>query len=217
MRRIFTRPLPPRPMLRMKAGKIRIGYLSGEFREQATAILMAGLYERHDRTRFEIIAIDNGSADQSPMSTRLETAFDHCDRHRRADDGEAAEKIRAAGIDILVNLNGYFGEHRMGVFAQRPAPVQVNYLGFPGTLGAPYMDYIIADRIVIPEDESNCYDERSYSLPDCYQVNDNRGRDNRTQTARRKPGLPAARFRLLQFQPELQADAGQSSQAGCAF
>ncbi|MBW8709068.1 MAG: hypothetical protein JF627_07405 [Alphaproteobacteria bacterium] len=154
--RIFARTMhppvaapSPGPAARKAGGRIRLGYLSGEFREQATAILMAGLYERHDRSRFEVIALDNGSADASAMSARLKKAFDQWIDSGPLDDVAAAERIRAARIDILVNLNGWFGKPRMGVFAQRPAPVQVNYLGFPGTLGAPYIDYIIADRTVM--------------------------------------------------------------------
>jgi predicted O-linked N-acetylglucosamine transferase (SPINDLY family) len=175
---------------RVSGEKIRLGYLSGEFRDQATAVLMAGLYERHDRARFELVAIDNGSADQSAMSARLKHTFDQWIDIGAMTDAEAAKKIRAAGIDILVNLNGWFGKHRTGVFAQRPAPVQVNYLGFPGTLGAPYMDYIIADRVVIPEDQQRFYEEAVVTLPGCYQVNDDRGREIAPKPTRLEAGLP---------------------------
>ena len=122
---------PHDPASRKGRKKIRIGYLSGEFRQQATAILMAGLYERHDRDRFEIIALDAGVNDGSEMRTRLEKAFDRWIDIDKLSDAEAAQAIRAAQVDILVSLNGYFGEARMGVFAHRAAPVQVNYLGFP--------------------------------------------------------------------------------------
>lgn len=187
------------PAARKGNNKIRLGYLSGEFRDQATAILMAGLYERHDRSRFEVIAVDNGSADTSPMSARLKQAFD-----RWVDIGDlqtvrAAEKIRAAGIDILVNLNGYFGKLRMDVFAQRPAPLQVNYLGFPGTMGAPTIDYIIADRIVIPPGEEQFYDEQVVTLPGCYQVNDDKGRPMAARPTRAQAGLPEQGFVFCNF------------------
>lgn len=154
--------------------RIRIGYLSGEFREQATAYLMAGLYELHDRQKFEIVAIDNGGGDGSPMRRRLEAAFDRLIYINRMSDAQAAARIRAEEIDILVNLNGYFGAPRMGVFARRSAPIQVNWLGFPATLGAPYIDYIIADRIVIPEKDRRFYDEQPVWLPHSYQVNDHK-------------------------------------------
>jgi len=187
------------PATRREARKIRLGYLSGEFRDQATAILMAGLYERHDRNRFEVIALDNGSADASALSARLKQAFDQWIDIGDLRDVEAAEKIRAAGIDILVNLNGYFGKLRMGVFAQRPSPLQVNYLGFPGTMGAPYIDYIIADRVVIPQGEEQFYDEQVVTLPGCYQVNDDRGRPIAAQPTRAQAGLPSRGFVFCNF------------------
>ncbi len=187
------------PASRKGHRKIRLGYLSGELREQATAILMAGLYERHDRERFEIIAIDNGSADASAMTARLKKAFDQWIEIGAMTDAQAAATIRGAEIDILVNLNGYFGKHRMGVFAQRPAPVQVNYLGFPGTLGAPYMDYLIADRVVIPEGEARFYDEQVVTLPGSYQVNDDRGRPIAAPPSRRDAGLPESGFVFCNF------------------
>ena len=154
--------------------KIRIGYLCGEFREQATSFLMAGVYEQHDRARFHVSAYDNGWGDNSALRRRLEKAFDSFTDISGLSDQKAAEKIAAAEIDILVNLNGYFGNHRMGVFARRPAPVQVNYLGFPATLGVPYMDYILADEIVIPDTERQFYDEQVAWLPVSYQANDAR-------------------------------------------
>ena len=176
---------------RRNAAKIRIGYVSGEFRQQATQILMAGLYEAHDKSRFELIALDNGINDHSPMRARLEKSFDQwIDISGLSDEGAAA-RIRAERIDILVNLNGYFGKLRMGVFARRPAPVQVNYLGFPATLGASYIDYIIADRIVIPQDEQRFYDEKVVTLPGSYQANDNKGRVLAPTPSRAEAGLPA--------------------------
>jgi predicted O-linked N-acetylglucosamine transferase (SPINDLY family) len=182
--------LEEQPSFRPSHDKIRIGYVSGEFREQATAYLMAGLYERHDRSRFEVIAIDNSSGGGSAMRRRLEEAFDKILTINQMSDTEAAAAIRAAEIDILVNLNGYFGAPRMGIFARRAAPIQVNYLGFPGTLGAPYMDYIIADRIVIPEDEQRFYDEQVVYLPHSYQVNDDRRRIASQAPSRAALGLP---------------------------
>ncbi len=190
---------PHDPASRARRAKIRLGYLSGEFREQATAILMAGLYERHDRSCFEVIAIDNGSADSSAMSGRLKQAFDRWIDIGALADAQAAAKIRAAEIDILVNLNGWFGKHRMGVFARRAAPVQVNYLGFPGTLGAPYMDYIIADRVVIPEDQERFYDEAVVTLPSSYQANDDRGRAIAQRPTRAEAGLPERGFVFCNF------------------
>jgi predicted O-linked N-acetylglucosamine transferase (SPINDLY family) len=183
----------PRPQ-----GRIRIGYLSADFREQATAYLMAGVYDAHDRGDFEIVAFDNGFDDASPMRARLEKAFDRIVPIAGLSDAQAADAVRAAGIDILVNLNGYFGKPRMGVFARRPAPVQVNYLGFPATLGAPYMDYIIADRTVIPADERRFYDEAVVWLPDSYQANDDR-RVRPAPIGRAEAGLPDGAFVFCNF------------------
>jgi protein O-GlcNAc transferase len=179
--------------------RIRIGYLSGEFREQATAYLMAGLYELHDREKFEIIAVDNGGGDGSPMRRRLEAAFDRLIYINQMSDAQAAGRIRSEEIDILVNLNGYFGTPRMGVFARRAAPIQVNYLGFPATLGAPYMDYIIADRIVIPEEERRFYDEQVVWLPASYQVNDSKRAIAPMLPGRAALGLPEKGFVFCNF------------------
>jgi len=185
----------PRPTRK----KIRVGYVSGEFRAQATQYLAAGLYERHDRADFEIIAFDNGQSDGSAMRQRLDAAFDRVIDIFPLTDREAAGKILSEGIDIAVNLNGYFGKQRMGVFALRPAPIQVNYLGFPGTLGAPYIDYILADRIVIPDEERRFYSEQVVWLPDCYQVNDDKRIAAGTPPPRAAEGLPEKAFVFCNF------------------
>jgi predicted O-linked N-acetylglucosamine transferase (SPINDLY family) len=187
------------PALRKDHKKIRIGYVSGEFRDQATAILMAGLYEQHDREKFEVIAIDNTGDASDAMRTRLEKAFDHMIDISALSDEAAAERIRAEEIDILVNLNGYFGKPRMGVFARRPAPIQVNYLGFPATLGASYIDYILADGIVIPPGEETFYDEQVVRLPGSYQANDNKGRAIAATPPRVEAGLPSKGFVFANF------------------
>jgi protein O-GlcNAc transferase len=179
--------------------KIRIGYMSGEFREQATAYLAAGLYELHDKDQFDIVALDTGTDDGSPMRKRLEAAFSKMIKLSHDSDKGAAEKIAAEEIDILVNLNGYFGDGRMGICAHRPAPIQVNYLGFPATLGADYIDYIIADRVVIPENERDCYSEKIVTLPHTYQVNDNRRAVPEAGATRGEHGLPDGAFVFCNF------------------
>jgi len=190
---------PHDPAKRKNRQKIRLGYLSGEFRQQATAVLMAGLYERHDRDKFEIVAVNAGGDDGSRMRSRLVKAFDRWLDIGKLSDQEAADVIREAEIDILVSLNGYFGEVRMGVFARRPAPIQVNYLGFPGTLGMPYIDYIIADKVVIPKDEQRFYDENVVYLPDSYQANDDKGREIAATPSRAEAGLPSGGFVFCNF------------------
>jgi predicted O-linked N-acetylglucosamine transferase (SPINDLY family) len=194
---IFTNHhFPPAPPLagpaRRAHEKIRLGYVAGEFREHATSWLMAGLFESHDREKFELVAFDNGWDDGSPMRARLDAAFGKIVDISRLSNRAAAEKILAEEIDILVNLNGYVGLHRTGVFAQRPAPIQVNYLGSPGTMGASYMDYIIADRILIPENDEQFYTEKTVCLPDSYQVNDSSRAVPGGGPGRAACGLPAS-------------------------
>ena len=179
--------------------KIRIGYMSGEFREQATAYLTAGLYELHDKDEFDIVAIDAGYDDGGPMRKRLEAAFSKVIKVSLDSDKIAAERIAAEEIDILVNMNGYFGDLRMGICAHRPAPVQVNYLGFPATLGASYIDYIIADRVVVPENERDCYAEKIVYLPHTYQANDCRRAAPEAGTSRAEHGLPDRSFVFCNF------------------
>jgi protein O-GlcNAc transferase len=179
--------------------KIRVGYMSGEFREQATAYLAVGLYELHDKDQFDIIALDTGTDDGSPMRKRLEVAFSKMIKLSDESDKGAAEIIAAEEIDILVNLNGYFGDQRMGICTHRPAPIQVNYLGFPATLGADYIDYIIADRVVVPENERDCYSEKIVTLPHTYQVNDNRRAAPEAGATRAEHGLPQDAFVFCNF------------------
>ncbi len=179
-------------------GKIRLGYLCGEFRAQATMYLAAGLFEHHDRSRFEVTGFDNSREDGSAMRQRVIDAFDKFVPIQALSDREAAHLIAGDEIDILVNLNGYFGALRMGVFAHRPAPLQVNYLGFPGSLGADYMDYILADAEVIPEDEAQFYSEKVVRLPGSYQINDGK-RSRPAPDTRSAHGLKETDFVFCHF------------------
>jgi predicted O-linked N-acetylglucosamine transferase (SPINDLY family) len=179
--------------------KIRIGYVSGEFRQHATSVLMARLFELHDKNRFELFAFDNGIDDGSELRQRINAAFDRIIDIRRLSDVKAASEIKRNEIDILINLNGFPGEARNGVFGYRPAPIQVNYIGFAGTLGADYMDYIVADRYVIPADEMDCYVEKIAYLPDTYQVNDSRRRIADRAPMRSEVMLPEDGFVFCSF------------------
>jgi protein O-GlcNAc transferase len=174
--------------------KIRVGYLSGEFRDQATSHLIVGVLEQHDRSRFEIFGFDNGWNDRSDIRGRIEASCLEMIDINRLSDEAAAAAVRDRQIPILVNLNGYFGEERTGVFAERAAPLQVNYLGFPGTLGAPYMDYIIADRCVIPPGHEDFYEEKVVYLPECYQANDDKKEIAPRIFSRAECGLPQQGF-----------------------
>lgn len=185
-------PLARAPLEEHK--KIRIGYMSGEFKLQATLVLLIQLIELHDRSVFEVFAFDNGSADGSVYRQRIERAVDEIVSIAGCTDEEALQLIRDREIDILVNLNGFSGRARTSLFSLRPAPVQVNFLGFPGTLGVPYMDYLIADPIVIPEADRCYYDEAIVYLPDSYQPNDDRRAIADDAMSRRACGLPESAF-----------------------
>lgn len=190
---------PPRPELAQPpvigfGPKIRVGYVSGEFRQQATSILLTQVLELHDRSRFEVVAFDNGWDDGSPLRRRIEAAVDALVPIRGLPHLAAAQAVRERGIDILVNLNGHFGQARSHLFALRPAPIQVNYLGFPGTIGAPYIDYLIADHTVIPEAQRAHYVEKIAYLPDCYQPNDATRQIAATPARRSEIGLPDDAF-----------------------
>ena len=155
---------------------------------------MAELFELHTRERFEIIALDNGWDDGSEVRRRINASFGEIVDISRMGDREAAAAVRAREIDILVSLNGYFGDERQGVFAYRPSPIQVNYLGFPGTLGTDYIDYLIADATVIPESSQPYYREKIAYLLDTYQVNDRKRAIADRTFSREELGLPPSAF-----------------------
>jgi predicted O-linked N-acetylglucosamine transferase (SPINDLY family) len=152
--------------------RIRVAYLSADFHSHATAALMAGVFERHDKRRFEVHAISYGRDDSSPMRRRLVSAFEHFHDMRAASDADTARLLRNLEIDIAVDLKGYTEEARPGILAHRVAPVQAHYLGFPGSLGAGYIDYLIADAVTIPGEHRSYYSEKIVTLPGSYQCND---------------------------------------------
>ena len=150
--------------------RLRIAYVSADFREHPVAYLMAGLFEHHDRTRFETLAISLRN-DSSEMQKRLRGAFDQFLDVSAMSDRAVADLMQAKEIDIAVDLMGYTLHSRPGILGYRPAPIQINYLGHPGTMGADHIDYIIADEFVIPEDQQPYYQEKVIYMPDCFQVN----------------------------------------------
>lgn len=152
--------------------RIRLAYLSADFHDHATAFLMAELFETHDRDLFECNAVSFGPASRDAMRRRLERAFDRFVDMRDASDIAIARWLRENEIDIAIDLKGFTGGSRAGILAHRPAPLQVGYIGYPGTLGAPWLDYIIADAVVAPPGHDAFYSERIVRLPDSYQVND---------------------------------------------
>ncbi|MBV8826968.1 MAG: tetratricopeptide repeat protein [Bradyrhizobiaceae bacterium] len=191
----FARAVPnvPRSKEREREGeRIRLGYLSADFHQHATAHLAAELFERHDRARFEVFAYSYGPDNGSPMRRRLERAFDRFVDIRPFSHAQAAQRIDADGIDILIDLKGHTLNARTATLATRPAPIQVNYLGYPGSMGADFIDYIIVDRIVAPPDEQAYFTEKLVTLPGCYQPNS--AREAAPAPARRDCGLPADGF-----------------------
>ncbi len=152
--------------------RIRLAYLSADFHQHPTAQLMAELFERHDRSRFEVSALAFGPDDNSAMRKRMVAAFDTFEDVRGLSDLELAKLLRKREIDIAVDLNGHTHDARPGIFSHHPAPVQVNYLVYPGTTGANFMDYVLADRIVLPLDQQPHFSEKIVHLPGCYQAND---------------------------------------------
>jgi protein O-GlcNAc transferase len=178
------------PARRASDGRIRIGYLSADFQAHATAQLMAGLFERHDRTRFEVTALSIGPPTDDAISRRLKRAFERFEDLHGLDDAQSIDRIRALEIDILVDLKGYTFAARPGILAGRPAPVQVNYLGYPGTMGVDYVDYLIADHRLIPPDAESDYSEAIVRLPGSYQVNDRQRMIAPASRSRRDFGLP---------------------------
>jgi predicted O-linked N-acetylglucosamine transferase (SPINDLY family) len=152
--------------------RIRVAYVSSDLREHPVAYLTAGLFEHHDKSRFEVTAISFGAEQDSDFCRRIKASFERFIDVRFQSDQDIAALIRQLEIDIVVDLNGYTQNGRPGVLARRPAPVQVNYLGYSGTMGADYVDYIIADPTVIPAEQFEFYSEKVVWLPDSFLVND---------------------------------------------
>jgi protein O-GlcNAc transferase len=174
--------------------RIRIAYLSADFHEHATAYLTAELFERHDRAQFEVIGVSYGPDDKSPMRARLARAFDTFLDVAPQGDLAVAGLLRELQTDIAIDLKGHTSGGRPAILAHRPAPVQVNYLAYPGTMGAPFYDYVIADRIVLPHGEQGFYDEKIVHLPDTYQPNDSTRPIAKQTPTRGEAGLPAQGF-----------------------
>jgi protein O-GlcNAc transferase len=173
--------------------KIHIGYLSEDFRQHAVSHQMVEVIERRDRSRFHITAFSYGPDDGSRIRKRIEKAFDSFVDITDKDHEDAAREIHSRHIDILVDLTAYAGSTRSAVLALRPAPIQVNFLGYPGTMGADFVDYLIADKFIIPAELQRFYTEKVVWLPDCYMPND-RSRPLPSAPSRAECGLPENGF-----------------------
>jgi predicted O-linked N-acetylglucosamine transferase (SPINDLY family) len=191
--------LPPgAPKRALSSGRLKIGYLSADFHQHPTALLMAGLFGLHDRAKFEVYGYSTGIDDGSALRARLKAGFDHFVdvRGQRAD--VLAARIREDGIDILVDLKGHTDGALTQAMALRPAPIQVQYLGYPGTMGADFIDYVIGDAVVTPFADELDYAETIVQLPHSYQVND-RARVIGMAPGRVDAGLPAEGFVFCSF------------------
>jgi protein O-GlcNAc transferase len=179
---------------RYRHDRVRLAYVSADFRQHPVSYLMAGVLELHDGQRFETIAISLRPEESSPIGQRVKAAFSRFIDVSKLSDREIATLMRDLEVDIAVDLTGYTDGSRPGIFAHRPAPVQVNYLGYAGTIAAPYFDYIIADRVVIPDTDQRFYTERVAYLPHSYMPHDaKRAISERTPT-RAQCGLPGQGF-----------------------
>ena len=185
--------LLPRPQPRPDE-KIRLGYLSADFREHPVAFVIAGLIERHDRRSFEVTGYSCGPADQSAIRSRLIGAFDRFVEVREMSDRRAAEQVQADAVDILIDLTGYTAYGKTALLVYRPAPVQVSYIGYSGTMGADFIDYIIVDRFLVPPDQQSFFTERLVHLPDCYLCTDDRREIAERTPTRAEYGLPETGF-----------------------
>jgi predicted O-linked N-acetylglucosamine transferase (SPINDLY family) len=191
---------PPNPALgplapRQRAAKIRLGYFSPDFRTHAVAQLIAELFELHDRSRFEVTGFAFGpDAGNDELRRRLQRGFDRFIDVRSRTDLEVAALARELEIDIAVDLAAFTEESRTNIFAMRAAPIQVNFLGYPGTSGAGYMDYLIADRTLIPEAQRTHYSEKILFMPHSYQINDSQRKIAAESISRAALKLPQVGF-----------------------
>ena len=184
---------------RQKKPKLTIGYLSCDFHDHATAHLMLGLFGRHNREKFEVHCYSYGPEDNSRYRKQIIRESDQFIDIRGHSHIDAAKRIYEEEVDILVDLKGHTRGTRLGILAYRPTPVQVHYLGYPGTTGADFIDYLIADRIITPEDHAAYYSEKLVYLPDCYQANDDQQEIAAQNLTRKELGLPDKGFVFSSF------------------
>ena len=173
----------------LSARRLKVGYVSSDLRDHAVGYLMAELFEVHDRSKIEVFAYYCGPPSSDGLNARIRAAVEHWTDIRGMTDAAAAAKIAADGIDILVDVNGHTRDAKTGLFSRRPAPIQVNWLGYPGTMGGPHHQYIIADPWIIPPDHEIYYSEGVRRLP-CYQPNDRKRAVAPERPTRAEAGLP---------------------------
>ena len=183
----------------IKNTKIKIGYFSADFHNHATSYLMAEIFELHNSDKFEIYAFSYGPNLEDEMRKRLKSTFYKFIDVTSMSDFEIASLARQLSINIAIDLKGYTGGQRCGIFAKRCAPIQINYLGYPGTMGSKLYDYIIADRVLVSECEINNYLEKIIFLPNCYQPNDSKKIISDCKKTKRDFNLPLNSFVFCSF------------------
>ena len=191
--RIPVRPRRLRDNASYRHDRIRIAYISSDFRKHPVAYQIVELLERHDRSRFDVLGISLGNDDRSDIRARLVKAFDQFHNVESKSDPAVAELLRGLEVDIAIDLNGHTQDARPGILAYRPAYVQVNFLGYPGTLGAEFIDYVIGDKVVLPFDQQPFFVERIVHLPDSFWVSDSKPKIRATPM-RSAAGLPEHGF-----------------------
>ncbi len=182
------------PSERRPHDRIRIGYLSADFRGHATAALVSEVFRLQDRGRFELFGYNIGRSDGTDLGQSMVTALDHMVDLCFHTDREAAERIAEDGLEILVDLKGFTTDSRPAILAHRPAPIQVAYLGYPSSMGSKMIDYIIADAVVAPFEHQPFFDEAIVHLPHSYQPNDRRRPGSQADVSREAHGLPEEAF-----------------------
>jgi protein O-GlcNAc transferase len=175
-------------------GKVRLGYFSSDFRDHPVLHLLMGMLREHDRSSFELYGYSSGRVGECAMREEAKGYFDVFTDINEMSDADVVKLARKHQLDVVVNLNGYTGRPRNEIFAHRVAPVQINYLGFPSTMGADFMDYIVADKVIIPEEYQQYYSEKVLYLPDVYLPNDDKREVANTNTKRSDFGLPEDGF-----------------------
>lgn len=174
--------------------KITVAYLSSDFYNHATSYLIAEMFELHDRSRFNVVGVCYGASPADEMRLRVTKSFDQFIEAESISDSEIAALLKRIGVDIAVDLKGHTKDSRLGIFAERIAPIQMHYLGYPGTIGAGFIDYLIADETIIPDDHKDFYTEKIVYMPDSYQVNDRLKEISKSAGNRSDHGLPENGF-----------------------
>ena len=187
-------PLPPAVKPSKRPKRIRIGYFSTDFKEHPVAYLIAKVLEKHNRDQFDVFGYSLHGDKQSKMRKRLIESFDCFINVQDMCDRDVALQARKDGIDIAIDLNGYTQNNRAGIFAYRAAPIQINYLGYPGTLGADYMDYIVTDKCLVPSEKQKYFNEREIYLPHTYMPTDDSREFSTRILTRTDMGLPENAF-----------------------